>query len=622
LDEPGPSPDVINNVRLTLVLLLLAAPAAPKPETRVRVTLEDKSFFLAPAEGAPLVVHTEFGEQRIPLKDVRSAKRGDGAQFVVKAERVSTTGEVRQKELEFTTALGRLKIPTAHLRSIVRASSNWSMIDAGTVAFWSFGEGLDSPPVDLVSGRPMKLHEMELRTDGDGLVSLARKTENAHAEAGGAEEQEYPTGDFTIEARVLSGPVLRNYAVIASKNDRAGGKADFYLLIQPNGGIYFEGSNEKGTFTSVTPTPVLKLTEWSHVAIVVHGQNQTVTHYVNGKQVHQQKLAFPAPTSALPTFLGVSPAYVSNFTCPEKIHFVRLSRVARTPEEIEAWQNPDGVLQLPEAASKTKGVFVRDEGFFQAEFPTLPGAVFKTKFGDLKITDTLRGQVSVYRLRKDDLEKVRAEVRDLIRRLEGGRIEERDEVSSKLFKIGEPAVSLLLESRQNPDAEVRARVESLLKKFDEHRITARPVTDVLQVGQTVLYGWLDLDRLKTVTKYGTFEPDLRQVSRIGLGEGAPAARPVVRLMSGEAVEGDPEAGAAIELETGFGRLKAPWEGLLGVQYDVPGALWTLRTEKTTASGKMGPGKIVVETSAGRVAVPLGEVFEIRRPPKPPASPKK
>ena len=76
----------------------------------------------------------------------------------------------------------------------------------------------------------------ELDADADGIISLGRKNENAYAESPGG-EQEFPTGDFTVEARFRAGPITRSYGVVASKNEKAGGKVDFYLLVQPTGEI-------------------------------------------------------------------------------------------------------------------------------------------------------------------------------------------------------------------------------------------------------------------------------------------------------------------------------------------------------------------------------------------------
>ena len=97
------------------------------------------------------------------------------------------------------------------IRSILRVKGGGSFLDPNVLAFWSFGDDGATPSVDLVTGRPLALHDMEVKADADGIISLARKNENAYAESPGG-EQEFPTGDFTVEARFRAGPITRKVA--------------------------------------------------------------------------------------------------------------------------------------------------------------------------------------------------------------------------------------------------------------------------------------------------------------------------------------------------------------------------------------------------------------------------
>ena len=82
------------------------------------------------------------------------------------------------------------------------------------------------------------------------------------------------------------------------------------------------------------------------------------------------------------------------------------------------------------------------------------------------------------------------------------------------------------------------------------------------------------------------------------------------------MEGEPEPGTAVQLETGFGKLKVPWNNLLELRYDPTSSLWTLRTDKMTATGRVGEGVIGLDTPAGRIAVPLSEIAELQSPAAP------
>ncbi len=605
-------------MRMMTLYLLAAAlvqgqAGRPDPEPKLAVTLQDGSQFVAPVGSDALSIRTEYGEQRIPLKDLRSMRRLSDTEFMVQTATFSTTGEIARREFEFQSEIGRLKIPLGEIRSLSASLGLSVLADAHTIAAWSFSDVARGVSFDLVKNRRLELHDLESSTDKEGVGALGRKGENSYGEAAGA-DLEIPPGDFTIEARFVAGVSPRGYSAVVSKMDGVSGQpCDFNLYAQSNGVLYFQSTTNRGSMSINTPTPVIKPNEWSYVAVVVQPALPQVTFYANGKKVHQVKQAAHPSGVASSLFIGSGPPYHTSLACAEKIQFVRLSKTARGAEEIAELQTTLGSGGGLAAWSASKGVVLRGGGFVRASFPTLAGTRFRTKYGVLTLGEGTPGQITVYRYREDELEQVRDEVKILIHQLGAGAVQEREEAYAKLLKIGEPAVPLLRDCLKDSDAEVRHRAEGVLKKFEGTGALSRPIGDVYRLGQTVLHGWLDASSVDVATKFGTFKPTVRKIDRINLGDRPLKGRPLLRLRSGEAVQGDPAKETAIRLDTGFGALSIPLADVTALTYDAAKDLWLVKTERVTASGKIGGEDLRLETAAGAIVLPASEIVEILLP---------
>src|SRR5262249_32272643 len=151
----------------------------------------------------------------------------------------------------------------------------------------------------------------------------------------------------------------------------------------------------------------------------------------------------------------------------------------------------------------TRGAVLRDGSTLRADFPGLSGAVFRTRFGALTLTDKISAQLRLFPYRPKELEVVRTQARELIAQLGGGRVEEREAATAKLTALGEAAVPVLRESENSPDEEPRGRVASILKKLGETGVLKRPACDVLLLGDISLHGWLEMDQIVLATRRGT-----------------------------------------------------------------------------------------------------------------------
>lgn len=601
-----------------LVLLIPAHAQDPKPDPKsydVVVALTDGSRFRGTISEERVVVRSDYGEQRIPFRDVRSIRRASDTEVAVHTAKLTVTGRLAVDHFSVTSPIGRVSVPVASLQALDVGRSFSIFADDHTSGLWSFEDGQLR---DRIRERPMTATDMEVQVDSDGRSALVRKNENGHAMTPNDEELKFDGTDFTIETRVFVGTTTRSYVTILSKNDAANAQLRNYcLLVQNNGAMYWDSlSNGGAYYHTMTNNPVVTLNEWAYLAVVVEPKAQRITFYVNGKQVHQVTVAFGIAVNDGPLYFGASPSAHSWSGAPEKIQFVRLSKTARSAEEILEMQEAlasGAVISI--GGTAPRGLALREGGFFRSEFPSLAGATFRTKLGTLQISEKAVGQISVYKFREKELEKVQARVKDLIEAMDSDLIEEREEAQNEIFKIGAPAIPLLKAALSEAGEEVKARIDGILKKFEETGAAKQPIADVFRMGKTVLHGWLERDSIEIATAFGKHEVALQDVATIHLGVVKEESPKLLRLRSGEMVQGEAAQGAVVELELEYGKLTIPFKDVTSLTFDEAAKAWRIQTPRFTGTARLADVRIELETAAGTISVPLTEVTEFGLPPK-------
>ncbi len=600
------------NSSLFLSLLLLLRPQE-KQDPRVLVALEDGSRFTAKAGGDPIELRTGFGDLRVPLTEIRSLRRA-GTEVLVRTTRLQVQGSLVRPDLAFDTDFGRLKVPAQDLTSIDPTRGTVSEVDDRTALFWCFEDVRNGQLVDLAGKRSVKISEGDVVEDPAGFRCFSRKNENGFVVGTLPEDFRFAEGAFTLEVRVKVGQITRGYATILACNDDANCHTrDFWFLAQASGQLYFDSGNaQKTNFVSQTSTAI-DLRAWNYLAVVHDPKDGELRYYVNGKKAHTDKRAVQFNSSGGPILLGPGTSGKAYFSCPERFQFVRITKGVRSDEEIAEWQK---LLEtqpvFTTARIPARGIALRDGGFLRADLPAMSGAKFRTRFGTLEITAEIKGRIEIYPVREKEIERMQSEVRRLIDALSARSIDERDEAQKALLRIGGPAIALLEKARPSPDPEVQTRVEAILKRLQDSGVLRRPVSDVLKMGRTILHGWLETDEIEATSKYGSFRASLRHISLISLSEPVEEiAAPVIRLRSGEIVEGDPRE-AVLTIETEFGTLKVPLKDVVSFKYDEERKHWTVKTERALLTGKVTGDRLQLQTPAGSIAVPLSEMEEFGR----------
>lgn len=570
------------------------------------VTLADGSRFAARLRNEPIVLRTQYGDLTIPLKEVRSIRLKDG-EHQVRTVRLAVVGKLTAEEFSFDTDFGKIKVPAREIASLHVGRGGAPASDDRTAAFWSFD---DPDAIDAVSDRPVTMVDAAVTDESGGFKAFVRKNENSYAQGSLPDGYRLSDGPFTLEVRVKVGAMTRSYATLLAVNEEGNAyNRDFWFLVQNGGQLYFDSGDATTTHFVSQTAAVVDLNQWTYIALVYDPAAPEIRHYVNGKKVHTDSGTKKFHKSSGPLFLGPGGAGKAFFSCPERFQFARVSKAALSDEEISDWQKrlegETGFFR----GSAARGVAFRNGGFLKAEVPALGQAKFRTRFGVLEVKSDLRGRIDLYPLREKEIEALQPEIARLIEDLADPSIVKREEAQKSILELGGAALSLLRNAKNSTDPEVQARVQALLDKFEQSGVTRRPIHDQLRLGRTVLHGWLEISEIEAVSKYGTFRFNLRSVGSISLAEPDPAAAgPLIRLRSGETVEGDPR-GSTISLETEFGILQVPLKDVLSFKYDDATKQWTVKTEKATLTGTVTGDKITLATPAGPIAVPLSETAE-------------
>jgi hypothetical protein len=599
-----------------LILLAQAAPApAPRGEDGVALTLSDGSTLRCAGVDDVLQVRSSYGDQRIPIRDIRMARRLPHGSFVIQARGVSFTGDVVSKEIDVTTAIGPFRVATEDIRCLHASCGGRSLVDDSTTAMWWFPETDGATCRDRVKGRAFALKDFERSEDASGSAFILRGKVNGLASVECDEDLDAMDEDYTIEIRFRMAAQVARPMMILQKGNPLDGSQDFQLSSQ-NGALQIYSI--VGGQSAGTPAAVLRRDAWNTVTIVQKRDTPQTLVYVNGKQVLNVPVVYPfGGGQRRPIHLGGHPRLAPGYEAPEAIQCLRISKIARTPEEILAMER--GWELSAAAAPVTRGAVLRDGSVLRAEFPGITGAVFKTRFGALTLSDKTSAQIRLFPYRPKELEVVRVQARELIAQLGAGRVEEREAATSKLIALAEAAVPVLRESEKARDEETRGRVASILKKLGETGVLKKPACDVLQLGDIVLHGWLEMDPIVLATRRGSHRLSSSQIELLTLGRKESRGRPMLHLQSGEILEFTPAEGAKAELETAFGSMSVPLEDLRTLTFDADKKRWSLTAERLTALGALS-GTAALETPLGPLTVPLSDARELRYPGKSPAPP--
>jgi hypothetical protein len=580
------------------------------------VGLEDGSFFPARSGGDAILLKTSYGDQRVPYAQIRSLRRTRESEFLLNTTGLAMTGEIAAKSFDFETDLGRLRVPVGDLRMMTPGTGMAMLADPSTAALWSMSDVQNGACHDLVKNRRMTVRDMDVQVDADGVAGAVRRSEAAAGEIAPDADLDFSGSDFTMEVRAKIGKSTRNYTSLLWKSD--GARCDYSLLVQANGYLYIAANSNQFNFGLNVPSGPVKMGEWSYIAVVCEAKNRAVTVYVNGKQVHQSAGNFqPLSNGVAPLTIGDSAVSPGNFSAPEAIQFVRLSRTARRADEIRDCQAMLESGRNIGGAGVNPGVSLRDGGFIRGKFPALAGATFRTSWGSLKLADGMGGRLSIHRHRPETLEAVQRQAKEEVSRLGAGAVDEREEAQARLFDLAEVAVPFLKEGLKDKDAELRSRAGALLKKLEDAGIANRPVADVLQIGSTRIHGWLEAGTVEIATAYGSLHAPLARLEGLNLGVAAARGKRLFRLKTGEAILADVAGGSSMDLETSFGKLTIPLREVTSLAYDEAKQSWSVKTDRMTATGKASCKDLSLETPAGVLTIPISEVREIAVPSAPP-----
>src|SRR5262249_42532492 len=141
------------------------------------------------------------GDQRIPIREIRMARRLPHGSFVVQTRGVSLTGDVVSKELDVNTAIGPFRVATEDIRTLHASCGGKNLVDESTTALWWFAETDGGTCRDRVKSRPFALQDFARSEDASGSAYILRGKFNAVASVPCDEDLDLLEDEFTIEIR-------------------------------------------------------------------------------------------------------------------------------------------------------------------------------------------------------------------------------------------------------------------------------------------------------------------------------------------------------------------------------------------------------------------------------------
>lgn len=606
-------------MKTLLLLTLLAVPSLlpaqeRKPPTGMAVTLSDGSILISSGIDDALSIRTPYGDQKVPIREIRTARRLPSGTFTIQANGLSITGELGSRELTLNTSLGPQTVSTDDLRMISLPNGLRSLQDDAAVALWWFAETADGRCRDLVKNRVLTLQSYERAEDASGAAHLVARGPAPLGIVASDADLDLGDEDCSVEVRFKVPAQPRTNVMVLEKGNPVTGIQDFQLYACTNGVLSAYATRTGQTVQS--PPNSFRRDGWNTCTIVQRAQPPSTTIYVNGKPCGTvAAVLFSTGLAGLEWHLGSHPRFGTGCEAPEAVQFLRFSRRLRTPEEIadlergwDSWQHRNPAH---------RGVLLQDGSFLRGDVASVDKMGFRTRFGDLKLGDKA-GQILLYRLRPSEVERERAAIPALVEQLGAPEIREREAAMKRLLALAELAVPVLRSMQTPADKEIANRVAEVLKKLDESGAARRASSDVLQVGGLSVQGWLDQDPVVVNTKRGRVQLAPAQIAEIHLGLRYARPRPLLRLHSGETAEFEPAEEARLQLDAGFGPLSIPADELKELSFDADRRIWSVTTERLTATGRL-TGSLPIVTPVGALTLPWTEVRSLKSSPSPTAA---
>src|SRR5476651_576345 len=124
-------------MRMFMIALALVLPAAAQETSRapgVAVTLADGSTLVSTSVEDALVLRTAYGDQTVPVRDIRVARRLPAGSITLQARGLCMTGDLVSKELELHTSIGPVKISSDEIRALSAVNGSRALLDESTTA--------------------------------------------------------------------------------------------------------------------------------------------------------------------------------------------------------------------------------------------------------------------------------------------------------------------------------------------------------------------------------------------------------------------------------------------------------------------------------------------------------
>lgn len=583
-------------MRVVAILLAVQYFSVQGDESSVAILAKDGTVLIAKVKFKEFEIKTEFGTQKVPIKDIKYIKSGK-SDFEIKTAKSTLRGEISPSDFTIESSHGSLKISAKDIDKIVPAKGKITVNDENVVGFWDFAGDEDvtlngSEYVEEDGVSAVKVNLAKLKS-----VDIPHKDELSLKDS------------FTIEMRFKYDGSGSGFFYFINKQDTSS-YANFSVQFSPNEKTMYAWSHTtSGSYGQLQMNSVsFNEKTWHHLAITTDREKNKICVYGDGKKfegTYSGKLD-DIRTNKSPIKLF---SHGSGGDTTFWLDFLRISNIAKTEEEIKESAEFGGFTTVSKK--------LVDQGY-NASIVAKTGERYACKIENEKITvETGIGTVQVdaktinkigfFEYRESQINEIHKKAKDLIQNLGDSDAEKRDTAQDDLKKLGWIIIPILEENKDHQDEEVKTRVKKLLENFSNKKYEISK--DRIEGHGLLLKGWIKDESIKAKTKYGDINIQSKDIKYLAISN-QPAKTDFVLtalLKDGSMLAGSFLA-ETLNVSTEYGDLKIPLKSLtsitIGKEED------TIITSSSTIIGKIIDQEFELESQIGNIKLKKSDIEKI------------
>lgn len=587
-------------MRFLLIFVFVPCALSQDKEIDLILKLKDGTVFSTSSSLQSIELKTDFGSQKIPLKDVKWVK-AEGDKFRVKTVKSTFRGALVQESFVFQTTVGKLTLKPSDIQTMTPGKNRMGVLDENVVGYWDFAGDEEE----------LKLKGASYEQDEDRTVLKLDLSKDDHVEIPHKEElsmKEQATIEmwFKYSDKGSGG----NYINLLRKGPGVGQQVNYEIWLQPSSKLFqldCHGENNQMAYTSNNATN-LKPNNWHYFVYVVNYTEKKISMYLDGDEVKgTQYGTFDKALKNNDSPISICKDRYGNGNTVW-IDMIRISSKARTQEEIRELMDVKSVSIGKQKVDKeypATVVLKTGERFnFKFDSKTLS---FESRFGQINVPCDVVGKLDFFQYRKEEIGEIHKEAKKLIPKLGDDDPTTRDNTDETLKKMGWVILPVLEENKEAGDPEIRMRILNLISILSAKEYKVEK--DRIYNKGFFLRGWVNLPKVTAKSRYGDITATEKQIKVILFGSTVEKKKDdlTIQLTDGTLVTGTVSVNE-FELVSGSDIEKISAKKIIQIKLGSP-------NDKVTATngifkGSLKLDKIEIDSQIGKLSFKKEEIAAI------------